>query len=255
MGGAIPVASFSTRGDFLSQKTGLGETLSAIESGLQGSIDVLGEIEQFRGNLSANLGKLLKVFQPRSNAYLLVNALDTLHCLIEAELQECHRLRVSGEKAIRFLQSGNTGDELIRRLNVLGGVDAAIQDGAYSRHTPGYIPNYARFRIDDVLEIHSSTKEGWEYWTSNVHRQINVVRSCMDFFVANHPFSPVLGTLFYMLSSLFEWCEQQRKIEVAISVLSAPSNKYSGKDYSSFLRLELFELKRRALNSNLGEEE
>ena len=71
---------------------------------------------------------------------------------------------------------------------------------------------------------------------------------------ATHPLAPTMGLTINMLNSIHVWCEEQRRIQVAIDVLSQPQ-EYSGPDYGSFLRLELLELRRKLVRLPREEEE
>jgi hypothetical protein len=57
-----------------------------------------------------------------------------------------------------------------------------------------------------------------------------------------------------MMNSLYLWCDEQRKLQAAVEVLSEPRGK-SGIDYGSFLRLELLEIRRQLIDPPRGEEE
>lgn len=228
--------------------------LNLIRSRLKHSEDRLIELQKFRNAVSSDLQPILRGTSGVDNMFLLAGNLDSLKCLVDVEIEEVRRLRVSCEKAITLTAEGAYGPSLTQRLQELAQVDAAIQDGGVSRYVPGLAPESLSFEGKKRFLTDTGIEEDWGHWARALEIHASTVRELARQFPSTHPFSPPFGMIYNMLNSTYYWCEEQRKIRVAVEVLSKPNADY-GPDYGSFLRLELFELRRQMSALPRGEEE
>ena len=228
--------------------------LNLIMARLKHSEDLFTELQEFRNVASRNLQPILQGTAGMDNMFLLAGNLDSLKCLIDVEIEEVRRLRVSCEKAITLVTNEAYGPSLAQRLQELAQVDAAIQDGRVSRYVPGLAPARLSFGNKEISISDTETEEDWGYWARVLESHASTVKDVAHQFPSTHPFSPPFGMIYNMLNSTYYWCEEQRKIRVAVEVLSEPNAEY-GPDYGSFLRLELLELRRQMSALPRGEEE
>ena len=232
----------------------MNELLTALDSisrELNRSISAFSNLQKIRALVSKDLRPIFLGAPGRDDMFLLAGNLDSLKCLIDVEIEEAHCLLVSCSKARGLASKNAHGTSLGQRLQELANVDAAVQDKEIARYVPGLAPLELSM---PALEGIYAGLDGWGRWTSTLELHSSALKKLALQFPSTHPFSPPFGMIVNMLNSIFLWCEEQRKIQVAIEVLSKPNNKV-GPDYGSFLRLELLELKRQVVRLPRGEEE
>jgi len=220
--------------------------LASIQSRLNRSLVVLQHLQSIRDCVSEDLEPLFRHGAQKSEMFLLAGNLDSLKCLIDVEIEQVHRLIISCDKANDLVVKNAYERSLAQRLSELAHIDAAIQDGDVSRYVPGLAP--AEFEIIDVTNGRTEIIRGWSHWADLLGIHSSIIKDAALKFPSTHPFSPHFGMIINMLNSLFLWCEEQRKLQIAIDVLSKPSGK-SEIDYGSFLRLELLELRRQVIDA------
>lgn len=232
----------------------MNELLTALDSisrELSRSISAFNDLRRIRDLVSEDLRPIFVGAPGRDDMFLLAGNLDSLNCLIDVEIEEAHCLLVSCNKAKDLASKNAHSTSLGQRLQELANVDAAVQDKEIARYVPGLAPlGLSVPAPEDIFDAQC----GWGHWTSTLEFHSSTLKKLALQFPSTHPFSPHFGMIVNMLNSIFLWCEEQRKIQVAIEVLSKPNNKF-GPDYGSFLRLELLELKRQVVPLPRGEEE
>ena len=211
--------------------------LASIQSRLNRSLVVYQHLQSTRDCVSEDLEPLF---------HHGAGNLDSLKCLIDVEIEQGRRLMISCSKANDLVVKNAYERSLAQRLSELAHIDAAIQDGNVSRYVPGLAP--AEFEIVDVTNAGTEIIRGWGHWADVLEIHSSTIKDTALQFPSTHPFSPHFGMIINMLNSLFLWCEEQRKLQIAIDVLSKPNGK-SGIDYGSFLRLELLELHRQVIDA------
>lgn len=230
----------------------LHDVLENIEKILHKSVDSLMDFQEFQELVRRELAPMMADTPPGQNMFFLSSAFDSMKCLLEIEIEENRRLSVSQQKAKQLVGEDVFGPALAMRLQELSNVDAAINDGEFSRYVPGLLSNRLDIDLtgfDIILE-----KENWGVWCLRLEDFGRLFTKIAEGIPATHPLAPTLGLTINMLSSIHVWCEEQRRIQVAIDVLSQPY-AHNGPDYGSFLRLELLELRRRLVPLPRGEEE
>lgn len=229
------------------------QALGGVSDRLNGSLDALTELQEIRNCISVDIHPILRDAPAGQNMFLLAGSMDSLKCLIDGEIEETRRLLVSWQKAKKLVENEAYEPTLAHRLQELAHVDAAVQDGDISRHVAGITPpglsftiNQSTFAFDDVGD--------WAFWSKVLENHAQTLEAAAAQFPSAHPFSPMFGMIVNLLHSTHQWCEEQRKLQVAIEVISAPCVNM-GADYGAFLRLELIELRRQVANPPVGEEE
>ena len=230
----------------------LDDVLENIEKILRRSVDSLMDFQEFQELVRHELAPMIADTPPGQNRFFLSSAFDSMKCLLEIEIEENRRLSVSQQKASHLVKEDVFGPALAMRLQELSNVDAAINDGKFSRYVPGLLSN--RLEIDLTGFEIIFEKESWSAWCLRVEDFSRLFTKIAEGIPATHPLAPTLGLAINMLNSIHVWCEEQRRIQVAIDVLSQP-NAQNGPDYGSFLRLELLELRRMLVPLPRGEEE
>lgn len=229
--------------------------LDSILDQLNRSLIGLSKLRSIRDTVSEDLRPIIQGAPEGGNMFLLAGNLDSLKCLIDAEIEEVHHLLVSCEKAKELATKEAYEHSLAQRLQELAHVDAAVQDGKFSRYVPGLAPLGLSFEKKSILaDAEIGAEENWRHWATVLEEHTFTLRHIALQFPSTHPFSPPFGMIINMLNSTFQWCEEQRKLHIAIEVLSKP-NAEIGRDYGSFLRLELLELRRQVSALPRGEEE
>lgn len=226
--------------------------LASIQSRLNRSLVVFQHLQSVRDCVSKDLGPLFRHGAQKSEMFLLAGNLDSLKCLIDVEIEQVHRMIISCNKANDLVVKNAYERSLAQRLSELAHIDAAIQDGDVSRYVPGLAP--AELDLSNILNDSPKGIRGWGQWADVLDMHSANMKCIAIHFPSTHPLSPHFGMIINMLNSLYLWCDEQRKLQVAVEVLSEPSGK-SGIDYGSFLRLELLEIRRQLIDPPRGEEE
>ncbi len=230
----------------------LSSVLGKIEAGLNESIDSLLAFQLIQEQAHYQLQPLMSGAPPEQNMFFLSSTFDSMKCLLEIEIEENRRLYVSQQKATELVKQDVFGPALAIRLQDLSDIDAAINDGEYSRYVPGVLQGKAIVGSAN----HGGLGEGgdWKSWCVKLGDLSTVFTRLAKQIPPTHPLAPTLGLMINMLNSTHLWCEEQRRLQIAIEVLSRP-NEQNGPDYGSFLRLELLELRRQAVPLPKREEE
>jgi hypothetical protein len=230
----------------------LSVVLNNIEKALNTSIDSLVGFQEFQEQVRFELAPLITNAPSGQNMFFLSSAFDSMKCLLEIEIEENRRLSVSHQKAKELVEKDAFGPALAMRLQDLSNVDAAVHDGDFSRYVTGLFSNQLDINLTVFELIHE--QETWSGWCFLVGEFGRLFTQIAEKIPATHPLAPTIGLTINMMNSIRVWCEEQRRIQVAIDVLSQP-HEYSGPDYGSFLRLELLELRRKLIRLPKGEEE
>jgi hypothetical protein len=230
----------------------LSVVLNTIEKALNTSIDSLVGFQEFQEQVRLELAPLMANTPSGQNMFFLSSAFDSMKCLLEVEIEENRRLSVSHQKAKQLVEKDVFGPVLAMRLQDLSNVDAAVHDGDFSRYVTGLLSNQLDIDLTDFDMIYE--KGNWGEWCLRLEKFDRLFTQIAEKIPATHPLAPTMGLTINMLNSIHVWCEEQRRIQVAIDVLSQPQ-EYSGPDYGSFLRLELLELRRKLVRLPREEEE
>ena len=228
----------------------LSIVLERIKRGLEDSLDSLLVLQQLQQEAHQELQPLMAGAPPEQNMFFLSSTFDSMQCLLEIEVEENRRLSVSQQKASELVKQDVFGPALAIRLQDLSDIDAAINDGVHSRYVPGMFSTKTVAKSASFKRLNGS----WESWCLKLENFSTVFTCVATQIPPTHPLAPTLGLMINMLNFTHLWCEEQRRLQVAIEVLSRP-NEQSGPDYGSFLRLELLELRRQAVHVPRREEE